>query len=266
MRRIRRNLQNLPKEEQNLLIFILDTEWMYFTINDLRTNLDLEVNDLQNAIENLAVKGFINRIEKGKYCFPTFRNEFVIGNILMPEGAIAYWSALHWFNLTEQIPNTIFIQTPKTKRETEVFNVRYKFIKVKFPKFDGIITKGYGQEKFNITELEKTILDCFDLPQYAPSFDALIEAVANIDGDEDKLIKYSEIINNISAIKRLAVITEIVHGNRFQKFLTYAIKKVNPRYITLDPFGLDEGEFWKKWRIRMNMTKDEILSIAMQEY
>jgi predicted transcriptional regulator of viral defense system len=64
------------------------------------------------------------RIEKGKYLTIPLGakkggytiNEFVIGSQLVKPAVIAYWSALnyHWF--TEQIPNTVFIQTTARKK------------------------------------------------------------------------------------------------------------------------------------------------------
>jgi len=266
MKRPRRTLKSLPIDEQKLLRFIREADLKYFTLKELKVNLDFQINDLQNSVENLAVKGHINRIEKGKYCVPEFRNEFVIGNILMPNGAVAYWTALHWHNLTEQIPNIVYIQSPKPKRDTIVFGVKYKFVKIKFSKFGGYETKGYGREKFAITDVEKTLIDSFDLPQYTPDFDSLIKAVASVNLDEQKLIRYSEIADNLSAIKRLGAIIETINSKLYPRYINYAIKKVNPRYIKLEPIGLDEGPFCERWRVRLNMTKDEIMTIAMQEY
>ena len=45
--------------------------------------------------------------EKGRYTL----NEFVIGSMLVKPAVIAYWSALHHWGFTEQIPRTVFIQT-----------------------------------------------------------------------------------------------------------------------------------------------------------
>jgi len=72
--------------------------------------------------------------------------------------------------MTDRFPNVMYIQSPKLKRDTEVFGVRYRFIKVKPQKFTGIITEGFRSRKFRITDMEKTVIDCFDLPQYADDY------------------------------------------------------------------------------------------------
>ena len=39
--------------------------------------------------------------EKGKYTL----NEFIIGSLLVTPYSVAYWSALNFYGMTEQIPN-----------------------------------------------------------------------------------------------------------------------------------------------------------------
>lgn len=91
----------------------------------------------------LIKNGLINIIEKGKYYHHKFRNEYVIGNYLAQDGAISYWSALNLHGLTEQISNTVFVQTAKLKRNKMVFGVGDQFIKVKAGKITGIENAGF---------------------------------------------------------------------------------------------------------------------------
>ena len=62
-------------------------------------------------MENLENKGFLSRIERGKYCLANFRDENVIGSFISGDGAVAYWSTLNYQGLTEQFPNVVFMQT-----------------------------------------------------------------------------------------------------------------------------------------------------------
>ena len=102
--------------------------------------------------------------EKGKYTL----NEFVIGSLLVNPYCVAYWSALNSYGLTEQFPNTVFIQTTsrKKKQAIEVFGVRYRIVRVKEEKFFGIKKEWIENTQINITDKEKTIIDCLDKPQY----------------------------------------------------------------------------------------------------
>ena len=76
-------------------------------------------------LSRMEEKGFIERIEKGKYLIIPLGSEkgkytlheFVIASYLVEPYAISYWSALHHYGLTEQIPTTVFVQTPARKKK-----------------------------------------------------------------------------------------------------------------------------------------------------
>ncbi len=179
---------------------------------------------------------------------------------------IAYWSALNLHGLTEQFPNTIFIQTTRIKKEKAVFGVTYQFVKIKETKRAGIETQGFGNHKYSLTDKEKTIIDCFELSQYSGGYSELIRAYGQTDIDQDKMIQYCKVIGNISVIKRLAFLTELLEKPKMTRFLKYAEGEVNPRYVLIDPLGGEEGAFNNKWKIRLNITEEELLDICNKQY
>jgi predicted transcriptional regulator of viral defense system len=48
--------------------------------------------------------------------------------------------------------------------------------------------------------------------------------------------------------------------------LKFAEDQVNPRYILMDPFGKEEGIFNNKWKLRLNISENEICSICNKQY
>lgn len=50
------------------------------------------------------------------------------------------------------------------KNDKTVFHVPYQFIKIKEEKYVGVENAGYGNHAYLVTDREKTIVDCFDLP------------------------------------------------------------------------------------------------------
>ncbi len=131
-----------------------------------------------------------SKIEAGKYCRNLFRNEYAIACFLTPDAVTAYWSALNIHGLTEQIPNKVYIQTSKKKRNKKIFGVDYQFVKVLPSKIAGIENIGAGSNQFRITDIEKTIIDCFDLPNYSGGFTELIRAFKRTKLSSQKMLKY----------------------------------------------------------------------------
>ena len=107
----------INKNEEKFIKFIDQFEIDIFTFSELRFNEHLGIDYLQMTIDSLVKREYLIRLEKGKYCRHNFKDEYVIGSVLANGGIIAYWSALNIHGLTEQIPNTVFVQTSKVKKK-----------------------------------------------------------------------------------------------------------------------------------------------------
>ncbi len=249
---------------QKEFIDILD-EYGYdiFSVQMIIDTKRLSVNKIHQAIRTLSRSGLIVKLERGKYIRSSFMDSFVIGNFLAPDGGIAYWSALNYHGLTEQFVNVVFVQT--AKRKTEELNVnglRYKIIKVNNRKVTGYRTVGYGNHQYKITDLEKTVVDCFDMPHLAGWYQEIIKAFNRADLNQNRLIKYCKAINNKSVIKRLAFLAEFLEKPKMEKFIDFAQKSINKDYSVFEIEHSRKGKINKRWKLIMNMDEDEILEIA----
>ena len=252
---------------QNALInYLEENEIQIFEIQNLKSTFDLDNKTINNIVENLVVRGFLSRIERGVYCRANFRDENVIGTFLAKESAVAYWSALNLHGLTEQFPNKIFIQTAQVKKEVEYAGTTYQFVKIQKNKKAGIIFNGYGNYKYSITDVEKTMVDCFDLPQYSGGFAELIRAFYNTKLNAKKLMDYCDAVNNIAVLKRLGFLAELFEKKNLNSFVKFAYSKINRSYNLFDVFGENRGERNNDWYLRMNLSKENILGIVQNQY
>lgn len=217
--------------------------------------------DLKPAIRTMIRNGQLFSIEKGLYAVRNFKNPYVIGNAMLKDSTIAYWSALNLHHLTEQFPNVVFVQSPHRKADRNVFNVRYKFIQVKPEKMCGVKSMGYGQEQFSITDVEKTLLDCFDMPQYSGGYEELIRAFAHATINGSNLFAYGKQMNNLSVLKRMAYLSELFEMDALKGFRRNVERIMNERYSLLDPMGANQGTFNAKWKVRVNIAEDKLLEM-----
>lgn len=257
---------NLTEDQQGFLHLLDDYEIDIFSIKTIETLVKKKIPALNEILENLVSKNFLSRIEKGKYCRSNFKDELVLGCFLAEGGTVAYWSALNKHALTEQFPNTIFIQTIKPKVSKEVFGVKYQFVKIANYKRLGIRKEGFGNHIYFITDVEKTIVDCFDLPQYSGGYPELIRAFIEAKLNPKKMITYCEAIKNIAVTKRIGFLAELFHNDELGEFIQYAKEKVNLKYNLFDPQGQETGEFINEWKLRMNLSQIEIIEISNKQY
>lgn len=230
-----------------------------FTFEDAARISSHSHQSLKVVLFRMEKEGLIERIEKGKYLIIPLGarkgrytiNEFIIGSQLVKPAVIAYWSALNYHGLTEQIPNTVFIQTTSRKKEQqlEILGVRYRFVRVTGKKFFGYEKVWIEDVAVEITDPEKTVVDCLDKPQYCGG---IAEAAKALQGDLDieKLKKYAIEIGNSTVIKRLGLLCDKM-GIKID---------INPgllsgNYPLLDPSMHGNGMLNRKWKIRENVDE-----------
>jgi len=252
----------MTHDETKILQDLSDYGLDIFTRTQLAEISLLSEKELEIALRNLIKKDNIHIIEKGKYCKYGFADELVIGDFLAHEGGIAYWTAMNYHGLTEQIPNVIFVQTIRQKHSKKVFNVQYRFIQIKTSKNFGYKTEGYGNHSYKITDLEKTILDCFDLPKYSGGYPEIIKAFYNAKLSSQKLIRYSKKMKNISVSKRLAFLADLFEKKELEPFTKYVQSIVKEKYNLFEHNGEPTGKTNKKWRLILNLSEEEIINMA----
>jgi predicted transcriptional regulator of viral defense system len=257
---------NLTQQQLEFMKLLEAFEIDIFHFNEIEYKLNRKFDNLNEILENLVHKELLSRIEKGKFCRTNFRDTYVIGTFVVKESAVAYWSALNLHGLTEQFANTVFIQTTRKKKDKIILGISYKFIKIAPPKRTGIVWKGFGNARYPLTDVEKTIIDCFDLPRYSGGYAELIRALTQADLDPQKMIAYCKVVGNTAVIKRVGFLAEFFEKKSLQSFIDFAREQTNVKYNVIDPQGSEKGEFVSEWKLRLNISRDELLNIANKQY
>lgn len=221
-----------------------------------------------DALSRLVDDGWLERIERGLYLIVPLEagperkwteDPKVIASQLAPEGAAAYWTALHHWGLTEQVPRTVFVQTRKRKHRARVtvLGVRYEFIVITGRKFFGVALQWSDGAEFRITDREKTVLDALDRPDLCGGLPVVAGALASSDGlDWDKMDKYLTLFESGAIYKRLGYLAET---------LEVPVRDTIPRLAgwrrqctkgvaLLDPRGPRKGPIDTRWRVRINAS------------
>lgn len=257
---------NLTSAQLEFMKLLDENEIDIFLLEEIETKLNQRFDNINEILENLVQKELLSRIERGKFCKANFRDENVIGTFAVKMGVVAYWSALNLHGLTEQFTNTVYIQTTHKKTDKSIFGVNYRFVKISESKRCGIIKQGYGNHVFYMTDVEKTLVDCFDLPQYSGGYAELIRAFAATPISGKKMITYCRAVNNIAATKRMGFLAELFEKRGLKLFIRFAKNQIKDAYNPLDPQGADSGSFNSEWKLRLNISKEKLLDIANKQY
>lgn len=64
----------------------------------------------------------------------------------------------------------------------------------------------------------------------------------------------------------MGLLAEMLKPEQLKSFIAFAKKEVNQKYNLFDPAGQDEGEFVNTWRLRLNISRENILNIVSKQY
>lgn len=262
----------LGPQETKLLFSLEEKGVSIFTTEDVKKILDSGSASAWLVISGLKKKGRIRQIERGKYLLIPARagvegywaeEAWVVVPYLIDEYYVGFWTAMNFWGMTEQIPNTVFVVTPKRKKKRvlKFGNQRYEFVTLSRKKFFGFIEEKTGKTTFNISSKEKTIVDGLMHPQYCGGIPEVTKAMWNARKDVEwkKVLELAEQTGVNVVLRRLGYLLDVLKiENDISKIIMTKLKRYPYQY--LDPDAPKEKiEYSKEYGLIINLTKNELL-------
>lgn len=218
------------------------------------------------ALHRLASKSWLKRLQRGVYLLVPLEagpqrawteSPLVIAPYLIRPAAVAYWSALHYWGLTEQFPRITFVQSTRRKPPVEILGMRFRFVAVKAPRFFGVARRSLNGKPIAVTDREKTLIDCADRPELGGGglqlAQALQAGLASIDWPQ--LDAYLARWGGGTVVKRLGFLVEHLglpiprRAERLAEWQQMLSRGVSP----LEPGADRSGPVVTRWRLRVNV-------------
>jgi predicted transcriptional regulator of viral defense system len=225
-----------------------------------------------NLLASMAQKGALHRVGRGRYAVipPDVlygRRSYVadphliLDELMQANGAdglyyVAYQSAAAIHGAAHQLPFALLVAIPQQRRPIELGRARIQFVQLKPEKLFGFQQIRYHDIPLNVSDREKTILDClerFDLcggvAEVARTISALIE-----EAEPGKLLDYLPRMDNQALAQRLGLILERLSTvQEIEEGLIDGIAQLVGEHIyPLDPHEPQAGVLDGRWRIREN--------------
>jgi predicted transcriptional regulator of viral defense system len=268
---VTQNIQFGPKETK--FLFTLEEEGRsIFTADDANRILGSGHSSSLSVISGLKKKGRIREIQKGRYLLIPARagiegywaeEAYVIIPYLIEEYYIGFWTAMNFWGMTEQIPHTVFVVTPKRKkrRVLEFGNQRYEFVTLSRKKFFGFVEEKTAKTKFNISSKEKTIVDGLMHPQYCGGIPEVTKVMWNARKEVNwkTVLEMTERTGVNVVLRRLGYMLETLEIETvISKLILKQIKQYPYHY--LDPTAIKKKiEYSNNYGLIINITKNELL-------
>ncbi len=255
----------LGKWETELLSTLEHNKINEFYFEDAQQILtEVKRQGVRNILSRLAKKGRIERVKKGVYILVPFKqklwiqHEFTIAPLLVDNYYLSFWSALKFWNLTEQLPRKVFVAVKKPVKPRTVQDLEFQFITLSSKYFFGAEEVEIEGKTVKIASREKTLLDCLLHPEHCGGIGEVAKAL-KFHWKEfkwQKVKKYLSQMNNSAVERRLLYCLKFLKLSQVAKILG---EKDFKGFRSLDSSNPSQGSYSRKFGLRLNVDLNEEL-------
>ena len=224
-------LQITKLQARRLLQYWEKNGWLYRIRRGLYQPLSLEANSVKTVIED----------------------PWIVANKLFSPCYIGGWSAVEFWDFTEQIFQTIIVVTSRrfSKKDFNIGETSYRLKMASKKVSFGLQTIWRDNVKVKISDPSKTIIDILNDPllggSMRPVIDFFKEYLRSDKKDLGKLIEYGDLINNRTIFKRLGFLLESLLPLE-SNFIDECKKRISKGRSQFDPSSKGK-HYIKKWSL-----------------
>ncbi|MFO7966789.1 MAG: type IV toxin-antitoxin system AbiEi family antitoxin [Archaeoglobaceae archaeon] len=229
-------------------------------IKDIESTLNINYKNAKKTASELERKGWLDRLSRGKYLIVPLEagersyyteHEFLIASRLVSPYYIGFLSALNFHGMTEQTPMSVFIATTRRVRNKTVHGIPYNFVTLKRSRFFGYREYAVANKTINISDPEKTIIDCLNHLEYSGGIEEVVKGLKN-SLDLERLVDYAVRMGNGAAIKRLHYLLHTLEYTIPEDLEKHLKDSYSTSYSLLDSTRPERGKYSSRWMLRLN--------------
>jgi len=189
-------------------------------------------------------------------------HEYLIAAHVAEPMSIGYYSALSHHGLTEQVPRTVYVVTLTRAQSREIHGVPYNVTTVTERKFFGFEPTSIEGTIVQVSDLEKTLVDCADHPEFCGGIHELANAMRTADEQGytwDIIGEYLERLDNGAATKRIVYLADQL-GIDLPARETL-LKSFTSECPLLDPMRSEQGSYDSEYHLRINVDWERLDSM-----
>jgi predicted transcriptional regulator of viral defense system len=176
---------------------------------------------------------------------------------------ISHASAMEIHRMVTQPQFAVFASSSKRLRSRTVHGTEFRFIFIQPEHYFGTtkhwVTK---QESVDISDLERTIIDGLRQPEYCGGITEVAKGLwmRRQDMQAAKLVDYALRLGIGAVIRRLGYLLEL-YAIAPESELARLRNALTATYVPLDPMLPKEGPHLRRWRLQLNIAREELEAI-----
>lgn len=232
------------------------------------------VRTADKVIRSLRDKQWIERVARGRYLLiPAERgpegipdaNVLIIASLLVDPYYLGYATAAAHYHFTTQSRSTVWVATRRIVADRLIRDTTFRFVTLIERKFFGYTPTKVFEAEVNMSDPEKTVLDCVDRVENAGGTGEVARIIlgAGLKIDWERLAAYAAKMGSVALVQRLGYLAERVKveipaGPRAR--LRSHMKRGSRSYLASPVRWGRNARYDAEWQLLVNVPDREILS------
>lgn len=266
--------KTLGPQAARLVTTLQERRHLAFALPEVEEITGLNAASARSFIRALVNRGVAARLRPGLFQLVPFElgrekeylgNPYVAARELMGdrEHYVSHASAMDIHRMTTQPQLVVYATSPTPPRGRTVFGTEFRFVRCQRDRFFGFGEQWVDkQEKVVVSDLQRTVLDGLKAPEYCGGVSEVAKGLGMRRSDIDigKLVEYALRLGKSAVIGRLGHILDVLEigGESDRAALR---RRLGKAYVLLDPTLPAEGKFFAKWRLRLNISAEELRAV-----
>ena len=258
-----------------LIAELHEKEKTIFSNKDVEKITGLKPKSTRGLVIRLVDRGLATRLKPGLFILVPAElghereylgNPYLVAKKIVAkrEYYISHASAMDIHQMVTQPQLVVYTTTIKPIRPRIVLGTEFRFIVSKPKNIFGIkdhwIT---NTEKVRVSNRERTIIDGLKQSQNCGGFSEVAKGfwMQNENIDISKLVDYAIMLDVGAVYRRLGYLLELFEMDTTRQ-ISLLRRKLTSTYVLLDPALPAEGKFLARWRLRLNVSAEEIREVV----
>jgi predicted transcriptional regulator of viral defense system len=254
---------------------LYERERRVFRLADVADITGLKGASARSFIRKLVDRGVATRLRSGLFVLVPFElgrereylgNPYVVAREIMDGKAyyLSHASAMDIHGMTTQPQLVVTVTSPAPMRGCTVLGTEFRFVRCGPSDFFGTTEHWIEKrEKVTVSDIERTVVDGLKQPEHCGGLTEVAKGLSmrRADVEAKKIVSYALRLDVGAVIRRLGFLMEAC-GIGTPDELAPLRGNLTSTYCLLDPLLPSEGKFYSRWRLRLNVSPEELQAVA----
>lgn len=267
-------LKTLGPQAAGLVTRLYELNRSLFTLADVTAITGLRDASVRSFVRKLVDRGVAMRLKPGLFVLVPFelgREREYLGDPFLVAKALAggrnyylsHGTAMEVHRMVTQPRLVVYVSAPRLIRPRTIGGTEFRFVRCQRSHLFGTVPHWVTkQETVQVSDLERTVVDGLRHPEYCGGLTEVARGLwmQREQAQVPRLVEYALRLGVGAVIRRLGFLLEL-YGIGTAEVVEALKRRLTATYVPLDPVLPPEGRYLRKWRLRLNVSPDELRAV-----